>query len=391
MSTITKRTSTGEVFGLLYLANFILSFHLFFVLYTKSSFLSGFVEKSTMGLIWIAGSMLGILALTLAPSALRKFGNYKVLVYLSFVEMISFLLLALSKSTELILAAFVVHTIVYPLIIFNLDIFLESYTKKESTTGSIRGTFLTTTNSALIIAPLLAGFILTNGDYWKIYLLSAVLLVPFIFIISKFQSFKDPVYNNFKTIENLKYIWKNKNLYRIFMSQFILRFFFTWMVIYLPIYLHEYIGFSWTEFGIMTSIMLLPFVMLEIPAGKIADGWMGEKEMLSIGFLIMAVFTFVVPFLTTTSFFVWTAIMFLIRVGASLVEIMTESYFFKHVNGDDSNIIGFFRTIRPASYVAGPIVATIALYFLDIRYIFFVLVLVILYGLRYSLALKDTK
>jgi MFS family permease len=136
--------------------------------------------------------------------------------------------------------------------------------------------------------------------------------------------------------------------------------------------------------------MLLPFILIEIPAGKIADRWIGEKELLLAGFIIMALSTMVIPFIGTASFILWTTILFVTRIGASLVEIMTESYFFKHVKGDDANIISFFRMTRPLAYIAGPIAAIIALQFFPFQYIFLVLGIIMFLGLKYSLALKDT-
>lgn len=386
-----RKLEGSEALGLLYLANFIISFHLFLVVYINSSFLNSFIEEQFIGTVWIIGSIIGIGALIFIVQALRLFGNYRILVAISTIEIFIFLGLATIKSPAILVALFIAYIAFHPLILYNLDIFLESYTKKEGTTGSVRGTFLTISNTALIIAPLLAGIILTDGDYWKIYLISMTLLIPFMFIISKFRSFKDPVYHNLKIIENMRTIWANADLHGIFMSYFLLRFFFAWMVIYMPLYLYGHIGFSWTEIGFMFAIMLLPFALLEYPAGRIADKWLGEKELLSAGFVIMAFFTVLIPFITTASFITWTVILFMMRVGASLVEIMSESYFFKHVDGGDNNIIGLFRIVRPVSYIIGPIVASVTLLFFDLGYIFLILGIIVLYGLRYSLMLRDTK
>lgn len=391
MRIVTTKTKGGEAFGLLYLANFIISFHLFLVVYVNSSFLSTFIEERFLGTLWIIGSIFSIGALLLIVQALRIFGNYKVLVAAIFLEMLLFVGFATFKSATLIIPLFVIYIFTYPLILYSLDIFLENFTKKENMTGSIRGTFLTTTNTALIIAPLLAGFILTNGDYWKLYMISATLLIPFLFIILKFRTFKDPTYHNLQIIQTFQCVRIDRNLRSIFAGQFLMRIFFSWMVIYMPIYLHGHIGFEWTEIGIMFAIMLLPFALLEYPAGYIADRWFGEKEILSLGFIIIALSTALIPFITTANFILWTALLFIMRVGASLIEIMTESYFFKHVSGDDNNTIGFFRMLRPFSYIVGPIIASITLLFLDLRFIFFVLAFILLYGLRYSLALRDTR
>ena len=63
------------------------------------------------------------------------------------------------------------------------------------------------------------------------------------------------------------------------------------MVIYTPIYLHEHIGLPWSDIGIIFTIMLLPFVLFEFPAGKLADGKWGEKEPPIIGIILIAVST----------------------------------------------------------------------------------------------------
>ena len=261
-----KKTSRKHAFGILYLASFLLAFHLFFVIYINSSFINLFIPEAFVGSVWIVGSIFGILSLLWVSQVLRRFGNFRLLVFLTILEFFIFIGLAFATVVWFVIPLFLLYLIIYPVILFNLDIFLESFTEEESTTGSVRGTVLTIVNTALIIAPLLAGFILTNGDYFKVYLISALFLIPFLFLILNFKSFSDPPYKQLQIKETFRSILKNKNIYCIFMAQFIMRFFFAWMVIYMPIYLHEHIGFSWGEIGIMFSIMLLPFALLELPA-----------------------------------------------------------------------------------------------------------------------------
>lgn len=385
-----QKLNKGHAFGVLFFANFLLSFHLFFVIYMNSSFLGTFISEKFVGTIYMVSSALTILSLLLVSKLLKKFGNYKILFFLTIVEFLLFLGLAFFKNAYLVIAIFIAYGSTFPLILFNFDIFLESYTKVESITGKIRGTFLAITNTALILAPLVAGLIITNSDYWKIYLISSLFLIPFIFLIYNFRNFEDPEYHELKIWSTLKYIKNHKNLYNIFMTQFMLRFFFSWMVIYMPIYLHQYIGFTWSQIGLMTAIMLLPFVFVEYPAGRIADKVLGEKELLVVGFIISGIFTGLISFINTSDFIIWTALLFTIRIGASLVEIMSEIYFFKHVSGDDSSTISFFRITRPAAYIIGPGVASIALLFIDFQFIFLIMGFLLLIGIRYSLKIEDT-
>ncbi len=391
MNSLIKKAGRRHAFNILYLASFLLAFHLYFVIYVNSNFLNLFIPETLIGSVWIAGSFLGILSLLWISRILRLFGNYRILVFLTCLEFFIFIGLAFTTTPWLVIPLFLAYLVIYPIILFNLDIFLESFTAKENTTGSVRGTALTVVNMALIIAPLLAGLVLTNNDYWKIYLISALLLIPFLFLIFRLKSFTDPQYEQPQIKKTFFAILKNKNVYSIFVAQLIMRFFFSWMVIYMPLYLHEYVGFSWSELGIMFSIILLPFALLELPAGKIADSHWGEKELLSVGFLITGLFILAIPFVTSTNFFVWTAILYTTRIGASLMEIMTESYFFKHVDANDSNTISFFRITRPVAYITGPAVASLALLFIDFKFIFLILGVIVLFGIRYSLAIQDTK
>jgi len=386
---ISKKSK--HTFGLLYISSFVLSFHHFFVVYMNSSYISTIVGERYVGLVYIVGSILGIISLLFVSKILRRFGNYNTLVTVTIGEFLIFVSLAFFKSPYIIIPMFLLNGVALALILFNFDVFLEEYTKVESETGEIRGAFLTVANVALILAPLLSGLILTDGNYWKIYLISSMFLIPFLVLIRGFKNFKDPEYHDMQIKSTLLCISGRKNLFNIFMAQFLMRLFFSWMVIYMPIYLHTYIGFTWTEIGLMTALMLIPYVLIEYPAGKIADDYLGEKELLIAGFIITGISTYLLSFVLSGSFLVWTVMLLLTRAGASLIEIMTESYFFKHVDGSDNNTISFFRITRPFAYIIGPLLGTIALLFLDMQYIWIVLGAIVLLGLINASQIEDTR
>jgi len=99
----------------------------------------------------------------------------------------------------------------------------------------------------------------------------------------------------------------------------------------------------------------------------------------------------VLSFLTSHAFWIWGLVLFATRVGASAVEIASESYFFKHINAQDSEIISIFRIISPLAYSVAPLMASLALIIIDIRFLFLTLGIFMLLGLKYSLTLKDTR
>lgn len=391
MGRVLQLVPRKHTFSLLYLASFFLSFHLFFVIYTNSSFLSLYIRETYVGAIYIVASILSIFALLYVTKILRILGNYKTLLLLVALEFLSFLGLAFLDNAFFILPLFVAYNVIFPVILLNFDVFLESFTTQENATGRIRGVLMTVVNLALVLAPLFAGLIVTETDFWKTYLISALFLIPFYFIVRKFKDFKDPQYHKIDIFGTLSCIKGRKNLYGIFMVQFIMRFFFSWMVIYMPIYLHTVIGFSWTEIGTMTAIILLPYVLFEYPAGRLADKYTGEKELLIFGFILAAFATAYASLITTNSFLIWTVVLFISRAGISLVEILSESYFFKHVDGSDNNTISFFRITRPAAYTIGPLIGTIVLAVLSLQMMWLILGLILLLGVAYTARIEDTK
>ncbi len=374
----------------IYVLGFLFSIQVAFPAYINSTFLNQYASEKFVGILYAVGSIITIFILAVIPYFLRKFKNYRVILTLSIAEVILLIGLAIFKTIFLLAPIFIVILVIINIIYFNLDIFLENNTNDDQT-GSIRGSYLTTMNIAWVISPMLAGLLLVNGGYWKIYIISAMFMAIFAgMLIYFFRNFEDTVYDRVPFWNTFSQVWKNKNIHKIFISNFILKFFYSWMVIYTPIYLHKTIGFNWSEIGVMFTIMLLPFILLEIPIGKLADSKWGEKEFLSIGFIIMALSTGALTFITGSNFILWTSVLFLARVGASMVEIMTETYFFKQINDSDANILGFFRNTRPLAYIIAPIIAFIFLSFFDQKYLFLVLGVIIFMGLKYSLTLKDT-
>lgn len=360
--------------------------------YISSTFLSSFVSEKTVGIFYTIASLLTILVLVWIPVVLRKIGNYKIFSIFLIIDALTLLIISFSEYSPIIILAFIIHITLTTIITFNLDVLLESFSENKIT-GHIRGSYLSLINIAWLISPLVAGFILTDNNYWKVYTISAALIIPIFFLLfQNFRKFKDPKYEKHNFLETLNTILKRKNIFRIFMSQIILRFFYAWMIIYTPIYLHQYIGFSWGTIGIIFTIMLLPFVLLELPLGRLADNKLGEKEILNIGFIIMGLSTASLTFITSANPIIWAMLLFTTRVGASMTELSSESYFFKKISSGDTNILSLFRMTGPIAYVIGPLLASLLLIFVKFNYLFIILgIIVITVGLFFGLKIKDTK
>lgn len=384
---VTKKTLYS-----VYLATFFYSLHYAITLYLESTYMAHFVPAQTVGLLFTIAALISIVIHFNISPILRRVGNYTFILWLVVFEVFALFTLATSELKELIIVAFIFHQTLINLIFLSLTVFSEAFSKDE-TTGGTRGIFLTVVNLAILCGPLIASQ--ATGDFFfrDVFLWSAMLVLPILFFVGKnLRGFRDPNYNKITFVDTLRRIITEKSLHLILSIQFLLEFFYGTMVIYLTVYLFKVVGIEIKDIlGIIYPVMLLPFVIFPYISGVLADKKFGEKEMLFVGFLMISIFTLFLSFITSKEIIVWATALFMTRIGATLVETMTESYFFKHVDATDAEVIGFFRNLRPLSYVMVPIVASVFLSIFPLQYIFAGLAIVMLLGLRYTYLLKDTK
>ncbi len=381
----------GKLLNTLFLSSLFVSLHYSLIIYTNSSLLSNFFSDTQVSALYIIGSIVDMILLLNASKILEKIGSYKFTVYVITLELISTVGLIFGTNKVLLAIYFMIHVFSISLLLFNMDVFVESVSKDERKTGSIRAIYLTMSNSAIVLGPALVAALVLGKNYMYVYLLSSIFLLPIYYFIGKFKNAETHTVKHIRIKETLSEYVKNKDLYNILVSQFLLQLFYGIMVIYTPLYLEKYLGFSWTEIGLIFTIMLLPFVFFELPVGELADEKCGEKEFLTVGFIIMGMATLFISFITVKVFWIWATVLFISRIGASFVEITTESYFFKHVDQDKTDVISFFRVVRPLSFIVAPLIATVAFQFISFQYIFIVIGAIMIGGTYYSLGLTDTK
>ncbi len=376
---------------IIYLAGFLFSIPIALTSYINSSFLENYIDKNYIGVIYIIASILTILGLLKMPKLLTYLGNRSTIILFSFLIFLSLILLAFGNTVFTILSAFIVYFISINFVIASLDIFIEDFSK-NSPIGSLRGFYLTVINLAWVIAQFISGSIIDKSSFLGLYLFSSLFMVLVLFIFIVFlHDFKDPEYKKISTLKTIKTFIQSKHLSKIYFINFIIKFFYSWMVVYTPIYLHEYMGFNWDKIGIIFGIMLLPFVILDFPLGKLSDK-IGEKKMLFIGFLIIIFSVLIIPFIKESILWIWASILFATRMGAATIEVMSESYFFKIVKEENADEISFFRNTYPLSYIIAPLFAIpILLLVPSFKYLFFVLGAVLLVGFFITLRVKDVK
>jgi predicted MFS family arabinose efflux permease len=286
--------------------------------------------------------------------------------------------------------SFVAYTSFLFMIYYFLDIFLEEITPGKST-GSIRGIYYAFINGGIALGPLLVS-ILSRGELLKpvYYVATATLVIPS--VIAAFMLWRGPerLWHPEKRLAlPFKALWHKRSVRAVTLARFVLESFFAIMVIYAPLYLHDNMGFDWSELGIIFTVMLLPFVILEWPAGEAADRWWGEKEMMTLGFFLSGSMLLIMPFLGR-SFSAWLLVLLFSRIGACLIEITTESYFFKKIDASETGFLAIFRATRPLAFIFGAAVGALTIGVFSFEKIFFVTAIIVFFGMKESLYLKDT-
>ncbi|MEK7167557.1 MAG: MFS transporter [Patescibacteria group bacterium] len=371
--------------------SFVLALSNALIAYIQSSYLSRFMPEGIVGLMFIIAYVLSFLAINYFTSLINRLKIFLTGILIFASLSLSLLIYVFAQNLISVLFAFFLYVVFLNLLWIMLDIYLEFFSK-DAVTGRIRGIYWTMANMAWFVSPLITGFILIRFDYSFLFLLGLLLvlfiLICFVFKFSGLEVNHFPKAHFFKTV---KKVWQDKKLKGIFIICFILQFFYSVMIIYTPLYLYAHAGLSWMQIGVIFTAMLSTFVFMTYPAGYLADKKFGEKEILILGLMVMGVSTLAMAFKFSSNFWFWMMILFMTRVGASLVDIMRDTYFFKHIDFRNVEIINLFRNTTPMAYIVAPLLASVILFFFNSYALIFALTgILVLSGIYFAFKLKDT-
>lgn len=377
----------------LYATGLILAIATHVTTYINSSFIETFIGLHYTGLFFISANIITLLAMIFFPSIIKHWGNFRTIKIMLILGIISSLALITFSSPWLLLIFFIVMWASLSLVWINMDIFVESFTNNKNT-GKIRAIFFTFINIGIILSPIISTSLVgKDNNYPVVYLFSTVVIIIFYLLLTflKKRIDKKIVFKQQKIKQTIIDFWQDKNLKGLYAISFFLNLFFSVVVVYIPIYLHTVIGFDWSTLGILFAIILLPFILFEIPAGIIADKYLGEKEILFLALGILTICLFLFSYIDSNNPIVWGAVLFISRIGAALIEAMRESRFFKIVDATDVSYINFLRTSYPLGYLVGTSLGVIILSWSNIPNLFFYLSILFLFGFYFIYIIKDSK
>lgn len=369
--------------------SFFLGFLDAFLLYILSAYFATVTGSDNVGAFYLIAYSGVLLSLFYLQPLIRIIGKARALYLGLGITILASVLLTHLPMTWVSIGIALIFIVATNLIWVTLDILLESFSEDQRS-GRIRGFYLTIMNAGLLAAPLLSTLTLERFQYEGVFFV-LILGYMLVFLIALVGFRQDNVVfqEKLRLRQTLAKMLVKKNLFRIYAVSFAMEFFYAMMIVYTPLYLRS-LDFSWHEIGIIFTIMLLPFVLLQYPLGILADKHFGEKELLIGSIIIVMLSTAGLGFLVGQSLLIWGVALFVTRIGIAGIEVLRDSYFYKQIDGDHLDMIAFFRTTRPAANILGALFSAVLLLFFPLESIFFLVAIVFFFSLFPALALQDT-
>jgi MFS family permease len=372
------------------MVSFLLGFAAALFAYVISSYYKEVLGTDNVGIIYLFAYLVVLFLLLNLHKIIYIFGKSFVLhvsILLKVIAVIGLIMVPVSFTGIWFLILF---TVAGTLSWTVLSAILESFSA-DGESGRIRGAHLSISNAGFLLGPLLSSQLLGKYGFNGVFFVAlivyiVVLIVSLVYIRKTNHKFRQKI----NAMEVLKKVYKRNDILKIYYVSFVLEFFYALMIIYAPLYLLEK-GFSWDQLGVAFTIMLIPFVLVQYPIGLLADKKTGEKEFLLFSFFILGFSTLIFYFTDSKDIMVWTTILLLGRIGAALVEILRESYFFKRIDGNDVDIIDFFGTSRPVAFIVATAISSLMLLFASTKEIFLLVAIVCFSAIYPTFKLADNK
>lgn len=379
-----------KVLAMTMLACFIFSIQNASTLFINSSYATTFLDAATVGILYTIAAALALIAAHTLPTLVTPRITPSALVILLGTIAAALYSMSVSTTPLFFAIAFVLYFVCTVCTYYCFDMIIES-ASIDTITGRIRGLYLTGMSFGYMMGPIIAGLLVDRYDYAGLYLAAALVVFTVIGIVAHIPAQQSSTaHTQTEALTAYRDFFKNKNLRGVLSINFVLQFFYAWMVIYTPIYLHEVVGIAWSTIGIMFTCMLSAFVLFQYFFGRLADK-IGEKEIMIFGLLLMSVATPLMIISNSSIPLILAGILFLTRIGASAVEVSSESYFFKHINAGQNRSLSIFRSTYPVAYIIAPLVASAVLREQPIELLFFILGGILVVGALIPLAIRDTR
>lgn len=367
---------------ILYISYFFFSWGIGFTVYSNSKVIEIINGRENIGIIYGASAALSLILSTwVTPHLIKFLGNRRTMGLSILLSLVSLIGIGFAFDPLLSGISFILFFASQILISFGFDVFFEHNTIKGSAVR-VRGTIVALQHIGRMLGPMIAAIVTYNLGLRAPYKISFILLVitgiTLYFATIKFKDKNYPIANFFSS---MKKILKRPDLRKPLTSVLLLQIFYALMVAYVPIYLGDVLGIDAKSLGIMFTIMLIPFVVLGYPVGRILDTGISGRRVAQFGLILMTIATLSFPFIKTQSVLIWIIILLISRIGAVILETAGEGIFFRSIKEEETELLGIMRDMQPLGYFIASLVGIIVLSIGTITDIFYVIGIILIIGI----------
>jgi MFS family permease len=384
-----EKYNPGKV-KMIHVISFLMGFSQAILLYVISTYFKEAAGTENVGLFYLVSYAITLIIFFNLHKIIKRIGKSNSFLFSLLIKIITIIVLLNFSPSLITIFVMIAYIISGNLEWLSLDIIIESFSA-DAVSGRIRGRNLTILNTGLLLGPFVSTSLLAKFDFSGVFLAlfifnAAIFIAALVILRDANHKFEGNL-----TIKDIFIkIIKRKNILRIYYISFVLEFFYALMIIYTPIYFRN-LGISWEQIGYIFTIMLIPFILVQYPMGLLADKKFGEKEFIVLSLAMMAISTLIIYFITSTDVLVWSLVLFSTRIGAALIEVLRDSYFFKRIDAGDVDIIDFFRTAQSSAYILASAISVIVLVLFPVKAIFPIIALIVFSALYPAIRLEDNK
>lgn len=243
--------------------------------------------------------------------------------------------------------------------------------------GEFRSFYGTFANAGLFIGPLIGGLLAERFELRAPYLFSALLLLGLVFLVFRLS---DTNRNGVRRIEGSPAVVSAKDLCTLLkefrqqpelgvlgLCTVSLFFWYSVKWVFGPLFLRS-LGYTPFIIGLWLGISAVPFLLFQIPVGKLGDR-VGKTEMTSLGFLLSTLFILPLGFLRSLPGLL--AAIFMISLGTTFTEPLLEARVTDIVPKERYGAYsGVFEFAKTTGYLIGPVSSSLFIYLFGIYYSF---------------------
>jgi len=340
-------------------------------------YLKQFLGKAELvGLIAALASFAG-LAFSLPVGVLSDKIGKKRLLIVSFL-LISGVLFAFFRNTSLY--ALIGLQIAFGIAMAPAWVISEAVIKDISPIGrrgEFRSFYGTFANAGIFIGPLIGGLLAERFEIRTPYIFSALLLLASLLLVLKLKDNNRDSNSNRNSTRNgigkddllilLREFNQQRELKVLALCTVSLFFWYSAKWVFGPLFLRN-LGYNPFVIGLWLGISAAPFLLFQIPLGKLGDR-IGKTKMIYLGFLISTLFIIPLGFLKLLPGLLAT--IFIISLGTTFAEPLIEARVTDIVPRERYGAYsGIFEFAKTSGFLIGPVSTSIFVYLFGISFSF---------------------